>query len=225
MVCFEKTTTENVIWADSAKKMQLACFTQMVRLGLWKMMGKVLAKYENNPHIRDEALKILSRGVKEHLLKGNKQVAFAAADDFQGVLPKESVLHGINSYLDELLCTSDWDACGDLRGHVIYFAREEFQSKHVLSKGLLLQGKSRNTMKSWHAGRVIYRNLRYEGGGVFRLEPIIINEEDFDYGENGSLEVITMDSIKINYGQKLSSSSSKKIFVRLKGSEKSTEKP
>ncbi|MFN5459183.1 MAG: hypothetical protein ACK5AY_04680 [Bacteroidota bacterium] len=194
--------------------MQSICFKEMARLSMWKMLGSTFQFCQKDEKLFNKGSVVLSREIFEHLKSGRAKQAFDAADNYSGVLPKDPVLSGINLFLDDFLTKSNWEAGGDLKGHTLYFTREEFITKYTPSKGLLLQGKSRNTVKSWHEGRVIYRNLRYESGGKFRLEPLIIREEDFEYGDNGSMEILGKDSIKINYGQKLSASSSKKVFVR-----------
>jgi hypothetical protein len=217
LVELNSITAEAKSWLDSSKKMQGKCFSEMARLGMWNMYGKSIQNFKNIKFISDTSSKILTESIITKLRLGNQNDVFNAVDNFKNVLPNEPLITGINKFLDQFLCASNWEAVsGDLRGHIIYFTREEYKTKHVESKGLLLQGKSRNTVKSWHAGRVIYRNLRYENGGKFRMEPLIIKEEDFEYGENGSITILGNDSIKINYGQKLSASSSKKIFVRMK---------
>lgn len=181
---------------------------------MWKAMGKTLSQLKSRKPIYDTANKIIINTIAELLKSGREKDVFEATDNPNSGTPQELFFMAINKYLDDFLMSSDWEAGGDLQGHVIYFSREEFTSKYVQSKGKLLQGKSRNTVKSWHTGRVIYRNLRYEKGGKFRLEPLLLNDENYEYGENGMLQIINKDSIKINYGLKLSTSSSKKVFRR-----------
>ena len=195
-------------WIDSAKSMQKNCFSGMIENNKYDMFNESFNLYKNDSAISLDAINNLSKSIYTILISSKKKEAYLIIDKYKGVLPDAALNKAIEEFLNYILLGSQWEIKSSqhiIKGNYIYFSRDTL--KNIIPLKTTLNGKSSSNNSGWTKGKIIYKNIVYTKNGKFGANPLIFRGSQSYYGKRGSLEVISYDSLVINYGQQITGGS------------------
>ncbi|MDC1403560.1 hypothetical protein N8328_04060 [Crocinitomicaceae bacterium] len=210
---FDRLLPENEEWLDSAKAMKIKCFEGMAKNHKWAMLGAANSSYSADTLLIAEGAKYLERELTSIWKKDSLDMLYRVIDQHKTKLPNSAITGALNSYEDEMLLGYYWKGIKFLKGQKLYFTREAIKDYKGNDDDLKIHGKSALKTSFWKKNIAIYKNISYDSAGIYQVHPRIYKGYKQYFSKRGSMKFIGNDTIKINYEQRLSSSS-KVYFVR-----------
>ena len=212
---FNKVSSDDKDWLDSANTMKAECFNEITKAHQWKMLGIANKTYAKDKKLIKEGAKHLQKELISIWKKDSMNLFYKIIDEHKDKLPKSAVTAALNKYEDNMLTGYEWEGRGNLKGQKLHFVREIAKDHKGKNEGNKIQGKSNKTKNGWNRNSIIYRNICYDSLGSYNAQPRIFKGYGTRqyFGKRGSIKFISKDKIKINYGQRLRDAS-KYYFIR-----------
>jgi hypothetical protein len=218
---FDRVPSDNEAWIDSVKAMKIMCFTGMAQNQKWKMLGLANTTFSADTALIAKGSISLEKVLTSIWKKDSMDMFYRVIDEHGDNLPNSAIKASLNKYEDKMLLGYYWEGIRAYRGMKLYFSREIIKDYRGNDEGLKIHGKSAKSRSGWKKDGAIYKNISYSKEGIYTVHPRIFKNSKQYFSKRGSMRFIGNDTIKINYGQRLNSSS-KVYFVR--GKEKDAEK-
>jgi hypothetical protein len=234
MYYFDRITSEEGEWFDSAAAMKARSLEQMIRAGKWKQVGMAFTVYQHDKPLIIGCGSVLKNSlIKEAETKAD--VLYDFIDDNREKMPEGLAEEILKDYEEDVFCGYVWNGIKDFRGQALYFEREEVKSNNKKrgdedekeekvidmpqeEKTVPLQGKSVNFRNGWGKGMIIYKDIRYDKEGIWDLNPRIFRNSYYGYnqyfGKRGSVEILNRDTLKIDYERTITVGRNVVYFVR-----------
>ena len=210
---FDRLLPENEEWLDSAKAMKIKCFEGMAKNHKWAMLGAANSSYSADTLLIAEGAKYLERELTSIWKKDSLDMLYRVIDQHKTKLPNSAITGALNSYEDEMLLGYYWKGIKYLKEQKLYFTREVIKDYKGNDDDLKIHGKSALKTNGWKKNIAIYKNISYDSAGIYQVHPRIYKGYKQYFSKRGSMKFIGNDTIKINYEQRLNTSS-KVYFVR-----------
>ena len=196
------------------------CFSGMAQNQKWEMLGLANVTFSADTALIAEGAISLEKALTSIWGKDSMDMLYRVIDEHRDDLPNSAINASLNKYEDKMLLGYYWEGIKSFRGNKLYFLREIIKDYRGNDEGLKIHGKSAKSRNGWRKNGAIYKNISYNKEGVYDVHPRIFKNSKQYFSKRGSMRFIGNDTIKINYGQRLNSSS-KVYFVR--GKEIDTE--
>lgn len=217
MYYFDRMLPGEEEWFDSAKVMKKKCLAAMVKDEFWPMYGMALTTFQNDTALVNHGHRALENKLMKIVDMDSMDMLYRIIDEHKQSLPSDILAKATEYYEDKMLTGYEWESFKGMSGQKLYFVREVVDNYKGENEGNKMQGKSNKTRNGWNKDRVIYRNIAYDSAGLYNVQPRIFKNNYYRnnqyFGRYGSMRFIGKDTIKVNYGQRLSGST-KVWFVR-----------
>lgn len=210
---FDRLLPEHEDWLDSAKAMKIKCFQGMTKDHKWGMLGAANSTYGVDSLLINEGAKYLEKELVSIWKKDSMDMLYRIIDQHKTKLPSSAITAALNGYEDDLLLGYYWKGIKSLKGQKLYFTREIIKDYKGNDEGLKIHGKSALQTSYWNKNLAIYKNISYDSAGIYQVHPRIYKGYKQYFSKRGSMKFLGKDTLKINYGQRLSTSN-KVYFVR-----------
>lgn len=214
---FDRLLPENAEWLDSAKTMKIKCFEGMAKNHKWNMLGAANSTYGADTLLIAEGAKYLEKELKSIWKKDSLEMLYRVIDQHKTKLPNSAITAALNGYEESILSGYVWQGTYPYKGQEIYFVREIVKDWKGNDQGNKMQGKSNRSKSGWTKNNVIYRNIAYDSAGIYDIQPRIFQSGYYRnkqyFSKHGSMQIISKDTLNINYGKSLRSKD-KVFFVR-----------
>ncbi|MFH1051021.1 MAG: hypothetical protein V1779_08875 [bacterium] len=208
--------SEEKEYKDSAAKQIVYCLDSLATNNHWEFANKQLKfiQLDSSALIASQIgiVKILDRIVKD----GEWKTVLFALDTLDKEIIKPESVKKIRYAAEDSALKGIWSGIGEVKNKI------KFVRKDSISNGICVK----NYDGGWEENSIIYKNVRYEGNGIWDVYPKIFQQNIFGYSMGsyyskklGAIKFIGTDTIDINYERDLLSDDtqtwiSKLIFIR-----------
>lgn len=212
---FDRLLPEHEDWLDSAKAMKIKCFQAMTKDHKWDMLGAANSTYGVDSLLINEGAKYLEKELVSIWKKDSMDMLYRIIDQHKTKLPSSAITAALNGYEESVLSGYEWLGSRSMKGQKLYFVREIAKDWKGNDEGNKIQGKSNRSINGWTKNNIIYRNIAYDSAGIYHVQPRIFKGYGSRqyFSSRGSMRIISKDTLKINYEQRLKTTS-RVYFIR-----------
>jgi hypothetical protein len=194
---FNLVTEQDENWLDSADKKKDLAFSNLLKEGKWKKIFRVLEKYRDDDNFYSNAIDSIQE-LYFRLVKIGKADSVLELTDIN----KSKLIEHIDSLFtnkvikqceDSIFC-GVWIGLGYLKGQEVYFKRNENE----------LHAFSNKSLRGWQKDAIIYKDLRYSGGKLWKVKPKIFQIDYWGsdktyFSKKGQITILSSDTFLIDY--------------------------